>query len=1102
MRLNFTKIVNRPWLPWVILVAGLLASFVVFHAFKTRVDLDAKLNFDNDVRELSRTVESRIWSYYDVLYGVQALFRVSPDVSRARFRDYYETLNLPPRYPGFQALTFVRYVRADERTAFERRVRRDTSMLNDDSAFQIRPPGQRNEYYVVEYIEPLAENTGAVGLDLIGDKSQSRLAALEQARDSGQITASGRYVFTTNRVRDQVGFSLRLPVYRNGSPLATVDERRRAFAGLVSAAFVFKPLVESALAKEALRHIRLQIFDAGRADALNPDPAAAGYKLLYDSAQNADVAVRGFSLPRAWRLADRISLNIGGRLWDARLTELNGYTDKIDQWLPLIVLAGGILTSILFFALTRSLAGIGSKAVKLANQMTEDLHDSNQRFRDLAALSSDWFWEQDAEFRFTEMSSGLDQQTGMTSATTLGKTRWELPIVVKDDAQWKEHQELLAAHRPFRDFEYQMDIGGERRWFRISGNPLFGTDGVFRGYRGTGKDVTDQKRAEKRLVMEHGVTSILAAAATTEQAIADVLESFCKTLDWTYAAYWAREGEADRVTCGQRYTTLSMTDEAMQDFLRGAGNISSTGLLSRAWRSGEPVWITDLARDTTFVRRAAAARLNLRSGFAFPVTVGDRRVGIMEFFCGDLRKPDESFLLLGRALGSQIGQFIARKGAEQDLRFVAAHDPLTALPNRTTFNQRVAHALAMAQRHQRPLAVLFIDLDRFKIINDTLGHEAGDELLREIARRLRACLRETDSVCRQGGDEFVVLIEEIPSPVQLTNVAQKILDSVAQPFVYAEQECLLTASIGISTYPGDSADVQALLKNADIAMYRAKEQGKNNYQFYSARMNVHTLEKLETEAALRRALERDEFLLYYQPKVDVQTRRITGVEALVRWRRSEGELLLPGRFIALAEETGLIVPIGEWVLRTACRTARGWRELGLPPLTVAVNLSARQFTKQNLVVDIANALRDSGLAANLLELEITESMIMHDTQRSARLLEQIKSTGVRVAMDDFGTGYSSLSYLKRFPLDSVKIDRSFIIDIPRDEDDVAITLAVIGMAHSLQLNVVAEGVETDAQYEFLKKHWCDEMQGYHFSSPLPEDELIQLLREHAVPAAA
>ena len=1102
MRLNLAKIVNRPWLPWVILVAGVLASFVVFHSFKARVDTDARLNFNNDVRELSRTVESRIWSYYDVLYGVQALFRVSPDVSRTRFRDYFETLNLSPRYPGFQALSFSRYVRAGERAAFEQRVQRDGGLPKDFPAFQIRPPGARDEYYVVEYIEPIAGNAGAVGLDLIADKSQGRLPAMQQARDSGQITASGRYVFSRTAVKDQVGFSLRIPVYRNDMPLTTVEERRRAFLGLVSAAFVVKPLVESALTKEALSHIRLQIFDAGRADAPGTDGAGPQYNLLYDSAEKAETAPRGFSLPRASRLADRVPLNIGGRLWDARVTELNGYTDKIDQWLPLIVLAGGIVTSLLFFALVRAAASIGTRAVKLANRMTEDLHDSNQRFRDLAQLSSDWFWEQDAEFRFTEMSNGLDYQTGLASSSTLGKTRWELPIVVTNEAEWRWHRELLAQHRPFRDFEYQMDVGGVRHWFSISGNPLLHADGSFRGYRGTGKDVTEQKRTEKRLVMEHAVTRILAASSTTEQAIAGVLETFCKTLDWTYAAYWAREGEADSVTCVQRYTTLSMEDAAVADFARGGGTLSSTGLLARAWRSGEPVWIADLLHDRTFMRRVPAALLNLRSAFAFPVTVGDRVVGILEFFCRDMRKSDDSSILLGRALGSQIGQFIARKGAEQDLRFVAAHDPLTGLPNRTTFNERVAHALAMAQRHQRPLAVLFIDLDRFKIINDTLGHEVGDELLREIAKRLRGCLREADTVCRQGGDEFVVLIEEVASASHLSNVAQKILDSVAQPFVYVEQECLLTASIGVSTYPDDASDVQTLLKNADIAMYRAKEQGKNNFQFYSARMNVHTLENLETEAALRRALERDEFLLYYQPKIDVQTRRITGVEALIRWRRSENELVLPGRFIALAEETGLIVPIGEWVLRTACKAAREWRDRGLPPLSVAVNLSARQFTKQNLVVDIANALRDNGLDANSLELEITESMIMNDPQRSARLLEQIKSTGVRVAMDDFGTGYSSLSYLKRFPLDSVKVDRSFIIDIPRDEDDVAITLAVIGMAHSLQLKVVAEGVETDAQYEFLKKHGCDEMQGYHFSSPLPDDDLVELLREQAVTVAA
>ncbi len=435
-----------------------------------------------------------------------------------------------------------------------------------------------------------------------------------------------------------------------------------------------------------------------------------------------------------------------------------------------------------------------------------------------------------------------------------------------------------------------------------------------------------------------------------------------------------------------------------------------------------------------------------------------------------------------------------RKRAEARALHLAQYDELTGLPNRTMFHQRVGHAIAQAQRNAKALAILFIDLDDFKKINDTLGHEAGDRALRVIADRLRGCLRETDAVCRLGGDEFVVLIEELPRPESVAEVAKKILAAVVQPIPLDAGEYHLTASIGISTYPGDSEDAQGLMKNADIAMYRAKEQGRNNYQFYSTQMNVHTLERLALESDLRHALARDEFRLHYQPKVDIRSGRITGVEALLRWQQSGRALVPPAQFIPLAEETGLIVPIGEWVLKTACLQNKAWLDQGLPRLAVAVNLSARQFTHENLLEDVARTLRDTKLDPASLEFEITESMVMRNTEHAVKLLSGLKEMGIRLSIDDFGTGYSSLNYLKRFPLDTVKIDRIFIQDLPGNVDDAAITRAVIAMAHSLRLRVIAEGVETEEQLRFLRELGCDEMQGYYFSRPLPEDEFQRLLR--------
>jgi diguanylate cyclase (GGDEF)-like protein len=390
---------------------------------------------------------------------------------------------------------------------------------------------------------------------------------------------------------------------------------------------------------------------------------------------------------------------------------------------------------------------------------------------------------------------------------------------------------------------------------------------------------------------------------------------------------------------------------------------------------------------------------------------------------------------------------------------------------------------------------MFIDLDRFKVINDTLGHEMGDALLREVAKRLTGSLRTSDTVARLGGDEFVIIVDEVSDPVYLGTIAQKLIDALAGSFLLAGGEYHITASIGISTYPGDADDVATLLKNADIAMYRVKEQGRNAFQFHSAEMNANSMERLTLESSLRRALERHELLLHYQPRIDVRSGRITSVEALVRWQHPELGLVMPGKFIQLAEETGLIVPIGEWVLDTACSQYRVWERHGLAQTRVSVNLSPRQFMRGDLTNTIARILDQTGCNPAFLELEITEGMVMHNPENTVALIQRLKDMGIHIAIDDFGTGYSSLAYLKRFPIDCLKIDRSFVTDIPGDAGDVAITLAIISMAHSLGIKVTAEGVETKEQLDFLRQHGCDEAQGYYFSKPLPLAQAITLLLE-------
>jgi diguanylate cyclase (GGDEF)-like protein len=437
-------------------------------------------------------------------------------------------------------------------------------------------------------------------------------------------------------------------------------------------------------------------------------------------------------------------------------------------------------------------------------------------------------------------------------------------------------------------------------------------------------------------------------------------------------------------------------------------------------------------------------------------------------------------------------EITVRRQTEEKLKIVATHDPLTALPNRTLLHERLSHALARAQRHGRPLAVLLVDLDRFKHVNDTLGHEAGDTLLQVAARRIDNCLRETDTMARQGGDEFVVLMDELSDREPILRVSQRILDAMVEPFVIEGQEIHVSASVGISVYPDDG---RTLLRNADIALYRAKGKGKNNYQFYSAQIDNYSRERLALETGLRRALERDELRLHYQPKVDLATGHICGMEALLRWQHPQMGPVAPDRFIPIAEESGLILPIGTWVLKTACMQNRAWQLQGMQRFPVAVNLSPRQFAEESLLDDIKSALADSGLEASDLELEITESMVMNDPEQAVNTLRRLKDLGIRVAIDDFGTGYSSLAYLKRFPIDSVKVDRSFVEDIPQDVDSMAIAQAIIAMAHGLRLKVVAEGVESEAQVSFLRGEGCDEIQGHYFSAACAASEIPGIMRK-------
>ena len=533
------------------------------------------------------------------------------------------------------------------------------------------------------------------------------------------------------------------------------------------------------------------------------------------------------------------------------------------------------------------------------------------------------------------------------------------------------------------------------------------------------------------------------------------------------------------------------------------------GMSGTAFRTRQPCISNDyLNDDRVRVFHAVVRGDGARSGAAFPLIAHDKPVGVMIYMSTEPGTFTTEFVELLQRLADNVSFAMenfdradAKNEADERIEYLASHDSLTDLPNRETFNGLLREAIDAAERHDHRFAVLFIDLDRFKVINDSLGHEAGDLLLLEVANRLRGALRQSDVVARLGGDEFVVILDRCGEIGDVQRIATGLLVALAEPMELAGHECHTTASIGIAMYPANGSDAQTLTKNADMAMYLAKEDGKNGSRFFSKEVTTQSIERLSLESALRRALEREQFSLNYQPKVDMATGQITGVEALLRWAHPDLGNISPAQFIPLAEETGLIVPIGRWVLREACAQAMAWQRRGLLPVSMAVNLSPRQFADEHLLQDVDEALAASGMSPVLLQLEVTESMMMRNVGRALKVLDAIQSRGIRLAIDDFGTGYSSMSLMKHFPIDTIKIDRSFVRDLPQDSEDQAIAQAIISMGKALGMTVVAEGVENAEQEAFLRTHGCDEMQGFLISKPLPATQMAELLRPMVLPIA-
>jgi diguanylate cyclase (GGDEF)-like protein/PAS domain S-box-containing protein len=832
--------------------------------------------------------------------------------------------------------------------------------------------------------------------------------------------------------------------------------------------------------------------------------------------------------------------------------------------------------------LVRGESGEPSRLVGVTLNLTagveaaKSLRASETRFRHLTLLSSDWYWEQDEQSRFTFVSGGAREPSGMPPGYLLGRCLWDLAALDTSPPDWDAHRALLAARLPFHDLEIERaGPDGGSNWVSVSGVPVFDAAGVFTGYRGIGRNITARKHGERMLAQSAArFRSLLELSSDWywEQdeelrfTVATVkpgarhtydFEGFIGLRRWEIpglvplSGSWARhQGDLAarrpfdslilrrETTSGEiRYYFAAgepvYDEERRFRGYRGIGRDVTAEFTTRKAleeseqrfrdvidASGEYVWEVDGEGHLTF----ASQRVEKVLGYAPEEMIGWTATRLMP--AGEVdrvrdwlaihRRPDGSYrnlehravtrdgrtiwlLVSGRPILDHGGAVVGYRGtgaditdsklASERIEFLATRDTLTGLPNRVLLEDRVEHAIGRQRRENGRLALLFLDLDRFKNINDSLGHQFGDELLKAVAERIREVVRESDTIARLGGDEFVVLLEQVEAPTDAAQVAQKLIATLGRPLDIGGNLVQTTTSIGIGVFPDDGEDFNELLKHADAAMYHAKDQGRNTYQFFTAALNERVARRVELEFDLRRAIERREFRLAYQPVVGGD-RQLLGLEALLRWEHPVRGLVAPMEFIPLAEETSLIVPIGEWAIGEAVRQIYRWRRAGLPTLPVAINVSPRQLTQAHrFAATLQKEVRAYGVDPSLLSLEITETAMMSDLDHSAQMLRELVNQGFRVLVDDFGAGHSSLKYLSRLPIATLKIDRSFVKDVGSDVHDEAIVRTIIAMAKTLGLKTIAEGVETVEQFERLREWGTDAFQGFFFSRPLFADDL-------------
>jgi len=1077
------SLAGRLWFPLVVLALGLVVTAALTYVMRDSVEQEAGDHFELQAEQAKNAIAARIRSYSDALYAVRALFQTSARVTQGDFRSFVTKLELETRYPALRILNYAAYVPGGEREKLTAEIRGDATGGPAAQAFTIRPREPRAFHYVITHVAPLEGNERSFGLDI--GAPPFRPDALEYGRDSGKLVSSGRII----RFEDGAdNIALRIAVYRPGYPTETLEQRRAAYAGSVGAGFRIAQLMGGVLEEHNLHHIDFQVFDVDR---------ASGQKaLVFDNALSPNGIQGGGAM-----YATRREIDMGGRLWELEFrAPLASLASSFDLHTPWVVLGCGVLTSLMLAAILFFITTSRHRAVVLARRINRDLHAKEAGLAEAQRIARLGSWELSGQKRQMVWSEELFRVLGMQPHAGRVALDDFLVVVHPGDRQ-KVRDMLRLSSEPGAVLELEHRLllrDGTERWV-ISKAKLeepLGEGGV---WRGTTMDITERKHAESRLQTEHKVTAILASGRRTEAVMGELLQLLCARLGMACAVHWVMEAQhglrgatQSTLHCAQVWCRDTV-DRGSRVHLQLENGGSPLGRLAAQKR--ETVLAADLAQRMPPLHVGGNARIELHSAAAFPIVAANRVVGVIELFGETRILLDGSVAELLGSISAQLGQHHQKAMAEEALELVPAHDPVTGLPNRLEFQNRLSLALARARRERARIAVLVVDLDRFGMLSANMRPGAGERLLQEYARRIEASLRACDALAHAGGDGFLALLEGGERSSDLIAVVTKVLDSVARPFAIDGRSLTFSASAGISIYPEDGIDASTLLKHADMAMVLAKQKAPGGWRFFATSMNEDAKRRSLTEADLRRALEREELVLHYQPRASLATGRITGVEALVRWNHPERGLLEPAQFIPLAEETGLITLLDGWVLKAACAQAQAWRAQGLAELRVGVNLSAPRFCEETLVDDLADRVRAAGLAAEVLELHVPESAVARFPARLAQTLHELKSRGFGLAIDGFGTGSASLAQLRMFPFDALNVDRSFVSGIPADSQDTALTESMVHLARGMGMRAAAVGVETAAQLERLESFGCEEIQGHFLARTATQEALTPALLE-------